>query len=172
MKEYLSNFVDFLKLPPYILAALSIASGLLLFLPDNIIGKMYMVSFRAQYGFIIGIVFIISISILLVLLVIKIWKSSAEKRNIKRLKKAQINILLKMDKNLVCMIKSFLNEQSHTKMMPMQDGRIIELSSYNVISPAGQSHMVDMHDPHIKYFLQPWVIERIKENAKLRKKYS
>lgn len=47
----MKNIVDFLKLPPRILGALSVASGLLLFLPNVIIEKLYMTSFRDKYGF-------------------------------------------------------------------------------------------------------------------------
>lgn len=60
----MKNIVDFLKLPPRILGALSVASGLLLFLPNAIIEKLYMTSFRDKYGFAIGIVFVVSTSIL------------------------------------------------------------------------------------------------------------
>ena len=45
----MKNIVDFLKLPPRILGALSVASGLLLFLPNAIIEKLYMTSFRDKY---------------------------------------------------------------------------------------------------------------------------
>ena len=61
------EFMDFLKLPPTILGALAIASGLLLYLPDDVIKRLYMESFRSNYGFIIGIIFVISISILVML---------------------------------------------------------------------------------------------------------
>lgn len=32
----MKDFVDFLKLPPYILGALAVVSGILLFLPDKV----------------------------------------------------------------------------------------------------------------------------------------
>ena len=70
----MKNIVDFLKLPPRILGALSVASGLLLFLPNVIIEKLYMTSFRDKYGFAIGIVFVVSTSILVVFLVVIIAK--------------------------------------------------------------------------------------------------
>ena len=66
----MKNIVDFLKLPPRILGALSVASGLLLFLPNAIIEKLYMTSFRDKYGFAIGIVFVVSTSILVVFFII------------------------------------------------------------------------------------------------------
>jgi len=37
----MKDFVDFLKLPPNILGALAVASGILLLLPDKIINKIY-----------------------------------------------------------------------------------------------------------------------------------
>lgn len=55
----MKDFVDFLKLPPYILGALAVASGILLFLPDKVIKKLYMIEFRDKYGFTIGIICIL-----------------------------------------------------------------------------------------------------------------
>lgn len=75
----MKNIVDFLKLPPRILGALSVASGLLLFLPNVIIEKLYMTSFRDKYGFAIGIVFVVSTSILVVFLVVIIAKKIKDK---------------------------------------------------------------------------------------------
>ena len=40
------NLADFFKLPTKIMFALARASGMILFLPENIVSKMYMVDFR------------------------------------------------------------------------------------------------------------------------------
>lgn len=42
---------------PYILITHVLASGLILFLPDNIINKMYMLDFRNKFGFVLGLIF-------------------------------------------------------------------------------------------------------------------
>ena len=65
----MKEFLDFLKLPTYILGALAIASGILLFAPDSVIQLLYMTEFKANFGFTLGIVFITSVSILAVLLI-------------------------------------------------------------------------------------------------------
>ncbi|HEQ8316790.1 TPA: superinfection exclusion B family protein, partial [Streptococcus pyogenes] len=49
------KIVDFFKLPTKIMCAISIATGLVLFLPDSFIQKMYMIDFRKKYGFTIGL---------------------------------------------------------------------------------------------------------------------
>lgn len=68
------NLTDFLKLPSNIMSAMSLASGVILFLPDKIIKKMYMIDFKNKYGFVIGAVFIVSTSILIIGSLISIYK--------------------------------------------------------------------------------------------------
>lgn len=60
------DIVNLLKLPAKVMFAIALASGLVLFFPDHVIQKMYMVLFKNKYGFTIGIVFYISLSITVV----------------------------------------------------------------------------------------------------------
>lgn len=167
----MKNIVDFLKLPPRILGALTVASGLLLFLPDEIIEKLYMASFRNNYGFTIGIVFVVSSSILAGFLVVSIAKKIKDNYDNKQLKKAQIAYLRRIDGNKVELIKYLLNKSAHTAMLPIHDGAVLELQHFYVILPAGSTHSVNMADPRINYFLQPWVIERIDGDSELKAKF-
>jgi len=48
---------------------------------------------------------------------------------------------------------------------------VIELQHLQIITPAGQTHLVDMLDPQIQFFLQPWVIQRINNDDELRQKF-
>ena len=94
-----------------------------------------------------------------------------QKYNLKKLKEAQTKFLMKMDGEKVDLINEFIQQPTHTMMLPMHDGLVIELQHYNIISPAGQTHMVSMPNPQITFFLQPWVLERIKENEELQMKF-
>lgn len=167
----MKDFIDFLKLPSYILGALAIASGILLFAPENVIQMLYMTGFRAKYGFSIGIVFIVSVSILAVLLVKLVYGSISKKHDSKKLKENQEKYLLQLTGEKVELINAFLQEPTHTLMLPMNNGLVIELQYYHVISRAGNTHLVSMLDPRINYFLQPWVHERIKGNEELQRKF-
>lgn len=51
------------------------ASGTLLLLPQKLAQKFYIINFREKYGFTIGIVFVISTALLIVLLLSKIFHS-------------------------------------------------------------------------------------------------
>lgn len=172
MKELMKNLIDFVKLPAYLLGALTVASGVLLFLPENMIQKLYMTSFREEYGFTIGIIFVFSISILSVLLVRKIYTVINDKRTYKEVIEGQKKYLLKASNEKTSLICEFLRQPTHTLTLPMNDGLVIELQNFYVISPAGQTHLVSMLNPEITYFLQPWVLERIDADEELRRKFN
>lgn len=166
------GIVGLLKLPSYIMGALAIAGGVLLFLPESVIKSLYMTGFRDEYGFTIGIVFVISTSILVMLFVNSIYKLIRKKFYIIKLKIDQVKFLKKLSDEKVSLINAFLREPTHTLVLPMNDGLVIQMRYYNVISPAGQTHLVSMLEPQINYFLQPWVEERIRSDDELRKKYN
>nr|WP_223643390.1 super-infection exclusion protein B [Planococcus sp. 4-30] len=65
------------------MVALFLTSGILVFSPVSIPEKLFMIGFREQNGFAIGIVFIVSISILTINLIYSISKliQSAGARN-------------------------------------------------------------------------------------------
>ena len=171
MEVKFDGIVDALKLPSYILGALAIASGLLLFLPDNIIRALYMMGFREKYGFTIGIVFVVSLSILLVLLAKQIYKAVTSKGEDQKLIARQVKYLSQLSDNKASLITEFLRQPTRTLLLPLNNGVIIEFQHFFIISPAGSTHLVSMPDPEINFFLQPWVEDRIKENEELRAKY-
>ena len=168
----MKDLLELLKMPAYLLGALAIASGILLFSPDNIISMLYMTEFRTNYGFGIGITFTLSFSILVVLLLKLAYKGLKDKYDIWQLKKSQNKFLMKLNNQKVGLIKEFIKQPTHTVILPMHDGLVLELQHFVVISPAGQTHMISMDYPQIPYFLQPWVIERINENEELKKKFN
>lgn len=167
----MKNFIEFLKLPWYLLLALAVASGFLLFMPEKVIMSLYMAEFRNQYGFVIGTVFIVSISILFAMVVKWVYNFVVQKYDLKTCKKEQERLLLNLSKEKVEVVQKLLNQRTHTLMLPMNNGLIVELQYYDIISPAGQTHITSAVNPQINFFLQPWVIERIKENEELQKKF-
>lgn len=167
----LKDFIDFLKLPPNILCALSIASGALLLLPDKIAEKLYMIDFRDKYGFTIGIIFVVSTAILIVLLGSKIYYYFHDKSTSKKLVEAQTKYLKQMKPEQVALISEFIKEPTHTLLLPYNNGLVIELQHLQIVTPAGQTHLVNMLDPQINYFLQPWVMQRINSDDELRQKF-
>ena len=57
------NLADLIKAPIKIIIAIMLSSGIILFSPEEVVSKLYMVDFRNNYGFFISIVFLITFSI-------------------------------------------------------------------------------------------------------------
>ncbi len=76
-----ANLDDLLKLPMKIMVALSIGSGIILFSSDKVIEKIYMLKFREDFGFIIGLLFVISSAIVLCNLAVFTVKKIVDKMN-------------------------------------------------------------------------------------------
>ena len=99
------------------------------------------------------------------------WKKIKGKYYNERLKKARVAYLKRIDGIKVELIRYLLTESTHTAMLPMHDGVVLELQHFYVILPAGSTHAVNMADPQINYFLQPWVIEEIDGDPELKAKF-
>ena len=174
MKD-IKNFLDFLKLPPTILTALALASGLLLFAPDEIVKKLYMTSFLEKHGFVLGIVFIVSLCLLTVFVIGKLLQYIYGKYKNASLIKSQTKYLEDIKGEKVSLICAFLQEPTRTLTLPMNNGVVIALEHCFVIEPAGATQFATMGwgdgAIEINYFLQPWVEARILANKNLQEKY-
>lgn len=167
----LKDFLEIFKLPPSILGAISIATGIIIFIPDDIAEKMYILDFRNKFGFVISILFIISITMLIILVFVKLFKMVKNKYTDNKIKKNKIKYLLDLDEHKANIIKMFLEDDNHTVALSANSGSTIELVNYGVITLAGNTQYTDFN-MNLKYFLQPWVIKLIVDNKDLKEKYN
>lgn len=162
------NLADFFKLPTKIMFALALASGMVLFLPDNIIAKMYMVDFRNNYGFAIGLLFLISFSILAVTLIIGIYKYFSHKRSMKKFKATAKERLQKLDNYQKAIVYGLYMEDNHTSELPFHDGAVKWLKQNIIITEAASQYAVsDLNNAVFPYMLHPWVVEELQKDSEL-----
>ena len=82
--------------------------------------------------------------------------------------------MINADENKLSLIKEFIKDSTHTLTLPMNDGLIIELQHFGIITMAGSTQLVDIefdNSVYVKYFLQPWVITFINKYDELKDKY-
>lgn len=170
--KFSANFVELLKLPTKIIVALTIATGIILFIPDSILNKMYMMNFRTTYGFIIGLVFIISLSISLVYSIIVVYKFFSKKYYKHKFMKNAVSYLEKLTSYQKFIVFDLYQEDNFTEELPLHDGAIKILEHYMMIGKATTQYFVeDFNNALFPYMLQPWVVEKLNENIELKKKF-
>lgn len=167
------NLTDFLKLPIKIMASLSLGSGLLLFLPEFIIKKLYMVSFREEYGFIIGIIFVISFVIFVVSICVTYYDYLSTKKAKKKFLAGASKRLDSFNEYQKVIVYSLYQKDNHTEELPINDGAVRILEHNMVIQKAATQYAVsDLNNAVFPYFIQPWVVDELQANPTLLESFS
>lgn len=162
------NIMDFFKLPTKIMAAIALATGMMLFLPDTLISKIYLNEFRNEYGFIIGTTFIVSISILIIGIIISIYNYFYQIHKNKKIKENSEKVIKALDDYKKTIVYLLYNEDNHTHELPLNDGAVVFLENMMVIGKATNQYFVDdITNPMFPYLLQPWVIEKLQNDEEL-----
>lgn len=166
------NLVELLKLPNKILFPISLASGSILFLPDKILEKMYLMSFRDKWGFIIGICFLISTSILLISILLSLWNIINSKIKDRKFKKNTSKAVRMLDDYKKTIVYGLYLQANNTSILPINDGAVIFLENMFFIQKATTQYaQYDLTNPVFPYFLQPWVKEKLNEDEELKASY-
>ncbi len=161
------NIADFFKLPVKIIVALTIATGGILFSPDLIAKKMYIMDFRDQHGFIIGIIFITSVSLLVIHLSVFLYKlieNTILKFKFEKDSKEILKNLNTYQKSLVCLLYT---RDNYTHDLPLYDGGVIFLENSLIITKAATEYLVNTNNPMFPFVLNPWVVKELQENQEL-----
>lgn len=162
------NIADFFKLPNKIMASLAIASGMILFLPDTIVEKMYMMDFRNKFGFATGLIFIVSFSILLITSLATCYKYFLRKYLMIKFKVTAKKRLNALDTYQKALIYDLYCEYNHTDELPLHDGAVNFLEHSMMIAKATTQYMVsDLNNACFPYMLQPWVISKLQKDTEL-----
>lgn len=162
------KITELLTLPITIMAAISLASSILLFSPNSFLEQIYMLDFREKNGFIVGIIFLVFTSILLVKLIAGIYKivlAAKKKRDFYVYGAKNLKELTDYQKATVY---ELFQEDNHTAYFSVNDGAIKSLSQKMVIGLLSKENIIyDMFNPTIPYVLQPWVAEKLNKKPKL-----
>lgn len=162
------NIVDFFKLPNKIMASLALASGMILFLPDTMVEKMYMMDFRNKFGFATGLIFIVSFSILLITSLATCYKYFLHKYLMIKFKVTAKKRLNALDTYQKALIYDLYCEDNHTDELPLHDGAVNFLEHSMMIAKATTQYMVsDLNNACFPYMLQPWVISKLQKDTEL-----
>lgn len=162
------NITDFLKLPTKIMFSITIVSGMILFLPDHIVAQIYMLEFRNNYGFAIGLLFLTSFSKIIITLIIGIYKYFNNKYLTRKLKLTRKKILQKLEKYHKAIVYFLYMKDNHTSVLPFHDGAVKYLKQNAFIVETADQYIVDdVNNFILPYILQPWVVEELQNNKEL-----
>lgn len=158
--DWLDKIPKWIQIPlKILLPALCIFSGFLLLISDNFAEKLYLKEFRQQNGFAFGLIFTITLTLILVYIIFFASKPLIEKVKNYLVKKRLINKF----KNLEAVYKSALYEMYRTPTHSIRMEISNSVATYLLGIHAINRSVVSTMGYVFEFFLQPWVIWGIEE---------
>jgi len=163
MTDLVNRILSFFKLTPRHLATFAITSLIIFLMPTDFVKAIIPTAFHNYYRPIFGLIFILSISGLIVEFVIFIRKKVGHCLFIKK-GKARLRSLTEEEKNI---LRKYVNNQSRTQYFSSTDGSASELEAFGIlVFYGGHYHMMQ----GIPYGIADWALKYLKSNSHLLRK--
>ena len=161
------TFDNFKKITPA-MVAIAILSGLILFLPENILKKMSLNDLPERWKQIIGIVFLLSIALIGTLLLFSFLSHIMSKNKNIRLKKNLKDKIKTLSPRQKEIIKQLLRSEDKTISLDKNSGDTIYLLNNLFLYMPQQVTSVGWNNEIIlTYTPQPWLLELYNEEPDL-----
>jgi len=163
------TFDNFKKITPA-LVAVAILSGLLLFLPENVLKKMSLDELPALWNRIIGIVFLLSVALISTMIVFSVISHITEKRRNKRIRvnlKKKFQTLSPRQKAIILQL---LRSEDKTISLDKNSGDTIYLMNNLFLHMPEQAFTLGWNNEMIlTYVPQPWLLDLYNDEPELFK---
>ncbi|WP_299326191.1 super-infection exclusion protein B [uncultured Maribacter sp.] len=134
MEKYLKAIFDLTKLPTKFFFLLSAVSGFVLFVDQKFLNeKLFLDNVKENYGWILGIIFILSTGLVLVNFVIWIFKSIRRKILINKWKKKFAERIKTLDRFEKSILREFILNGQKSVEMPIDNPSVSGLLDNNIL---------------------------------------
>jgi hypothetical protein len=166
------DFIQLLKLPPSILAAVVMGTGLILFLPMSILQKLGLNNIPELWRTILGFSFIISISVLVIYFIIKFIKFFISKYYWIRFKIKFPKIMKGLRDEELVVVALLYRSPNYTSRLPYADGVTIRLKNKNIIQLTSSKNVAYGDNMFIPFTITPIAQKYVDKHPELIENYS
>ena len=143
-----------------------ISLGLLLFLPDSLMGILHLDKFLKDYGLYLGLIFIVLLASIVSFIFCQLStvyrrcriRSSYNNRKIKAIEG------LNVDEKLFLYL--FFKSEDKVLLLPANIGAVLKLRNYKIIRPLNTIESVERNQVEIEFILEKWADKYIAINHK------
>lgn len=158
---------EFLKELPYrfIFLLISVLSALLIFLPDSVLDKIFLLELRNKIGTFLGITFIFSVCLTIFLFVSPLIRDIRIRKALSgNSAKKKFESLSSVEKQIIAYM--YMNRSSQI-VLPGTNSTIVHLKTMLMISEASNLGSSVGTAQMFPYFLQQWVVNILDDNPEL-----
>lgn len=160
-------FDNFKKITPA-LTAVALLTGMILFLPSNLLEKMKLDTIPVLWNQIIGLVFLLSVALIVTITVFSIVNCITEKRRNKRVRENLRKKLKTLSPKQTAIIKELMRSDDKTIFLDKNSGDTVYLVNSLFLHMPQQAFSLGWDNEMIlKYVPQPWLLELYNEEPDL-----
>lgn len=161
------TFDNFKKITPA-LSAVALLTGMLLFLPDSILAKMYLDELPVLWSRIIGITFLLSVALIITIVISSIISYISSKRRYKKLRENLKKKLQKLSSQQRHILLKLLRSKDKTISLDSNSGDTIYLVNNMFLHMPQQVFSVGWDNEMVlTYVPQPWLLDLYNEEPEL-----
>lgn len=160
-------FDNFKKITPA-LVAVALLTGMILFLPDSVLKKMALNDLPDLWNRIIGLVFLLSVALIVTLVVFSTISQIKDKRREKRLRESLKKNLKKLSPRQKSIVLRLLHSEDKTITLDKNSGDTIYLVNNLFIYMPQQAVTLGWNNEMIlTYVPQPWLLDLYNDEPEL-----
>ena len=168
----MKDFIQLLKLPPSILAAIAMGAGLILFLPLNILKGLGLANIPELWRTILGLSFIISSSLLAIYFAIKVLRCILLRFKWIRFKMEFPKIMKNLRAEELAVVALLYRSPNYTSRLPYTDGVTIRLKSKKVIQLTSSNNLAYGDNLLMPFTITPIAQDYIDKHPELIEDFS
>ncbi|NLI90603.1 MAG: hypothetical protein GX366_09460 [Epulopiscium sp.] len=151
----MKDFIKLLKLPPSILMAVVMGTGLILFLPSNILKSLGLENIPELWRTTMGLSFVVSSSLLTIYFTIKILKFIVLRYYRIRFKMAFPKVMKRLSAEELAVVALLYRSPNYTSRLPYTDGVTLRLISKKIIQLTSSNNLVYGDNLMIHFTITP-----------------
>lgn len=160
----MKDVVDFLKLPPHILAAISVVSGAILFLPISILQKLGLNDIQQFWKMLIGVSFLISSTLFIILIIIRLHSFIRNKINKKKFQKQFPKTIENLSIGEKIVLIAVYKTLDKTMYLPTTNGIIARLLSKIMLQFTSRTNISHGYDIRVPLTITPIAQKYLDDN--------
>lgn len=161
MEAVLEKLFDIKRIPTKLIFVLWISSGIILFLPENLLLKLNLVEFNQEYGKYLGITFILASALLGASLFTYLLGLIKKHKNQRRFQESILASLRSLDFHEKALLREFYIHGKSTLQLPFDNDTVAGLSNKGIIYQASATGFTYSHGAYFSFSIDEFAKQHI-----------
>lgn len=165
MEKLFEKLFDIKRIPTKFIFVLWVSSGVVLFVPHDLLAKLNLTDFTKEYGKYLGITFIVTSALLCVTIVTAFFQNINRNKNKRRIEESILKSLKALDLHEKALLREFYIQGKSTLQLPFDNDTVAGLSNKGIIYQASATGFTYIHGVYFSYSITEFAARHLTHQA-------